>query len=177
MIIQSLKTVSSLSLSGSELPLREIKMTWLLAFAVCLSAQDLHYLPSPQFFFVLFLFFSCLSGSLQQLETSTWSWAGMGQGEIPITSYGPPPGVMPGILELSSTPPVAPQPLSHQAAGGRRRCRTGVPVVILGAHTRPRLRLPPVSVSLCCLVTKSSLTFCNPYPPALLSRGLPKQEF
>ena len=92
-------------LSGSELPLREIKMTWLLASAVCLSAQDLHYLPSSPVlfcFFFLLEWFTAATGN-QHLVLGRHG-AGGDPDHLPWT---PPWCDARYTSELSSTPPVA----------------------------------------------------------------------
>lgn len=103
-----------------------------------------------------------------------------GRGRSRSPPMDPLPGVMPGILLSSAAPRQWPS-RAPQPSGCRRPtqmqdrgacCDPGCPYTPLGP------RLPPVSVSLCCLVTKSSLTlFATLTHWALLSRGLPKQEF
>lgn len=107
------------------------------------------------------LFFSHLNGSLQQWETSTWSWEGIGDGGDP----GSPPvdpltGVMPGMLLSSAADPrqwpsKAPQPSGY---GGQCRSRRGLPPVIgVPAYMALGPRLLPVAVSLCCFLSLVSL--------------------
>ena len=139
-------------LSGSELPLREIKMTWLLVSSVCLSAQDLHYLPSSPVLCVLFFFFPAW-----MVHCSIWKPApgpkqAWDRERSRTTSCGPPHWCDARYTsELSSRPPpVALRPRSPQAAGGQCRRRTGVPPMILGCRIHgPR---PPSATSLCLSV-------------------------
>ena len=156
-------------------------MTWLLVSSVCLSAQDLHYLPSSPVLCVLFFFFL--------LE---WFTAASGNQHLVLSRHGtgrdpgPPPvdpltGVMLGILLSSAADP-------HQWPWGPAALRLQEVNADVGqgcllwfwgaAYTALGPRLPPVSVSLCCLVAKSSLTlFARLTHQAPLSRGFPKQEY